>query len=362
MDNSSDETGIPINDGFFETSDRSSRPILVINETGQVLYVNPVCKEQFNISQNKHIQFDLEKGGIRVTLDDPSLDSSSLPLIPYSEIRESVYKGENCFVVTLEHPLSSDKTSGMPLENILDSEYQQMPGAIYQALDDEQLTIFQITNGITTLLGYTPEDLVNNLKFSFISLVHPEDIELVQKGRQDAIQTNNLFELTYRVRHINGEYKTVRDQGRVLKTDSGMVQAIEGWLMPIPGSKNIEEELVESESRLKFFIDASPDAVVYADLKGEIKLANPQFSRMLGISEGINLSGVNVLSFLAQDDRDPFEKDLSQSLSNENSYIGYYHAKTVSGQVIPIELNIRMLTSPKGKRTGLIGVIRNIIS
>ncbi len=360
MDNSSDEKGIPVNGELFETIDQSSQPILVISETGQVLYINPVCKEQFNISLNKHVQFDLEEGGIRVAFDDPSLDSSSSPLIPYSGIQEFVYKGENCLQVTLKSPPPQTRKSTLPQENIFDSEYQQMPGAIYQALDDEQLTIFQITNGITTLLGYSPEDLVNNLKYSYISLIHPEDIELVQKGRQEAIQTNNLFELTYRVRHINGEYKMLRDQGRVLKTDTGIVQAIEGWLMPVPGSKNIEEELVESESRLKFFIDASPDAVVYADLKGEIKLANPQFSRMLGISEGINLSGVNVLSFLAQNDREPFEKDLARSLSNENSYIGYYHAKTVSGQEIPIELNIRMLTSPKGKRTGLIGVIRDM--
>jgi PAS domain S-box-containing protein/putative nucleotidyltransferase with HDIG domain len=347
-------------DSFIESSNRSTQPILVINETGKVLYSNPTCEKQFNITQNQRILFDLEKGGIRNTEDGLDTESSPVPLIPYTNISEIEFDNENCFAITLEQPASGIGGNGILPESVLNNDYQQMPGAIYQALDDEQLTIFQITNGVTTLLGYTPEDLVNNYRYSFISLIHPEDINTVQNGRQEAIRSNNLFELTYRVRHNNGEYKMVRDQGRVLKTETGVVQAIEGWLLPIPGGKNIEEELVESESRLKFFIDASPDAVVYADLNGVIKLANPQFSRMLGISEEMNLNGVNVLSFLAQNDQRDSDKELINSMANGSSYKGYYHAKTVSGQAIPIEVNIRALTSPKGERTGYIAVIRDM--
>ena len=357
-----DETGNQLSsvDPFVNSSNNSNKPILVVNETGKVLYANPSCIDQFEIIEGQLILFDLESGGVRKSDEYSPEDNSTVPLIPYANINEMEFNGENCFGITLKQLVAPDKTPAMPPDDILNNEYQQMPGAIYQALDDEKLTITQITNGVSTLLGYAPEDLVNNFKFSFIDLVHPDDIDQVRNSRSEAIQSTNSFEITYRLRHSNGEYKMVSDQGRVLKSDMGMVQAIEGWLMPISAAKNFEVELFESESRLKFFIDASPDAVIYVDMRGQIRLVNPQFSRMLGIEENVDLLGVNVLSFLAPDEGFAPESEIAKTLASTNSHKGYYHAKTVSGQIIPIEVNIRALTSPNGQRTGFIGVVRDM--
>ena len=125
-----------------------------------------------------------------------------------------------------------------------------MPGAIYQAMNDDQLTITQITKGIFPLLGYTPEDLVKNHVVSFANLIHPADLDKVQSNRLDAVSRNDLYEIVYRVRHINGDYHRVRDQGRALKLEGDQQQYVEGWLLPMTDERQVEEELAESEAQI----------------------------------------------------------------------------------------------------------------
>ena len=204
-----DETGKQFSNSetFISSSNISNKPILVVNETGRVLYANSSCVNQFEIFEEQLVIFDLENGGIQKADKHSPEDNSIIPLIPYANINEMEFNGENCFGITLEPLLSQEQTPAMPPDNILNTEYQQMPGAIYQALDDAQLTITQITNGISTLLGYAPEDLVNNLKFSFIDLVHPDDIDLVRNSRREAIQSTNIFELIfYLLLNVNVTY------------------------------------------------------------------------------------------------------------------------------------------------------------
>jgi PAS domain S-box-containing protein/putative nucleotidyltransferase with HDIG domain len=124
--------------------------------------------------------------------------------------------------------------------------------------------------------------------------------------------------------------------------------------------KIVDPELEEIKSRYRYLIEASPDAVVYADLEGHIILANEQFLKMLEIDNDVNLAGVNVLQFLSIDKKVLSEQDIIRQLTSETAHRGFYRAKTFSDKTIPIEVNIRVIYATDGTRTGYVGVIRDM--
>jgi PAS domain-containing protein len=88
--------------------------------------------------------------------------------------------------------------------------------------------------------------------------------------------------LTYRLQHASGEYRTVQEQGKGVFDPSGLVVAIEGWIIDISDQKKVEEALLESETHYRNLIEISPDGVVLIDAEGKILFSNQQFALMVG--------------------------------------------------------------------------------
>ena len=261
-------------------------------------------KTNWIFQPDKIITFNLEKSGIHKSAEAPEAPDETKPLFPYTAILEMEYAGEHCFLLILDQkgdrPPFLDQSD--PEMNAL---YEKIPGVIYRSWMMNCIPSTQITGGIHALIGFLPEDLVENKKISYLALVHPEDLESFKSALADAVEQDKTFDIVYRLRHSDGVFRTVRDQGRAQKNSHGAVQTIEGWLVPIASEKKVEEELAESETRYRNLIDVSPDAVVYTDENGLIKLANKQFARMLEIEDDVDLTGVNALRFLSAGEGTP---------------------------------------------------------
>ena len=67
--------------------------------------------------------------------------------------------------------------------------------------------------------------------------------------------------------------------------------------------KAIEEILRHGEEKHRGLLEASPDAVVMADLNGRILFASRQTWRLVGLSESEELLGRSVFDYLIEDDR-----------------------------------------------------------
>lgn len=338
----------------------SDSPIALVNDVGKVLFANTRCEELINISAEQLVTFNLDQNGIHKTSETPDVPEDTKPLIPCTAILEMEYADEHCFLLIL----AAIKADRPPFFDQVNSEmnalYEKIPGALYSSRDDEMHTVMQITGGIHALTGFLPEDLIENKKISYLTLVHPEDLDSFKSALADAIGQDKTFDIVYRLRHSDGVFRAVRDQGRAQKNSRGAVQTIEGWLLPIASEKKVEEELAESETRYRNLIDVSPDAVVYTDENGLIKLANKQFARMLEIEDGVDLTGVNVLRFLSAEEGLPADQDIISSLREDTTHRGNYSAQTLSGNQIPIEINISAIFSFDGTRIGYVGVIRDM--
>src|SRR3990172_1425784 len=98
------------------------------------------------------------------------------------------------------------------------------------------------------MLGYTQGDLASS---SALDQIHPDDRKKVTAASIEAMQTGLGRCLEYRIRHKNGEWRTLESTARVVQNEKGVGE----WLVivnrDITGRKRAEEELKESEQQFR---------------------------------------------------------------------------------------------------------------
>lgn len=98
------------------------------------------------------------------------------------------------------------------------------------------------------MLGYESGELSPSLE-SFYEILHPDDFTAIADVLAQLNAGENEFDLDVRLRHKNGNYRVIRDRGRVIKRYAdGTVRRIIGTHLDITSEKNLEQELNRSLS------------------------------------------------------------------------------------------------------------------
>lgn len=97
-----------------------------------------------------------------------------------------------------------------------------VPGIIYHCACDEYWTMDFISDEIENIAGYPATDFIGNKKRSYASIIHPEDVQLVDDAVQVKVAKNNPIRLNIELLvltiKLNGYLKKVR--GSLLKVMS----------------------------------------------------------------------------------------------------------------------------------------------
>lgn len=116
-----------------------------------------------------------------------------------------------------------------------------IPGAAYRCLHNDNWDMLFISDAVELLSGYPASDfMLPSPRRSWSDLVHPADkatttqLDLYHGG----------FKLEYRVRHKDGSWRWILEHGEAIKSDSGDIIWLDGFLMDISARKQMEQELV----------------------------------------------------------------------------------------------------------------------
>ncbi|SEI07988.1 PAS domain S-box-containing protein [Rheinheimera pacifica] len=116
-----------------------------------------------------------------------------------------------------------------------------IPGAAYRCLHNDNWDMLFISDAVELLSGYPASDfMLPSPRRSWSDLVHPADkatttqLDLYQGG----------FKLEYRIRHQDGSWRWILEHGEAIKSDSGDIIWLDGFLMDISTRKQMEQELV----------------------------------------------------------------------------------------------------------------------
>jgi two-component system, chemotaxis family, CheB/CheR fusion protein len=127
-----------------------------------------------------------------------------------------------------------------------------LPGMAYRCLNDRDWTMLFVSHGCQALCGYSAEQLVSG-EVRWASLLHPNEEELLWEEVQKAVAERRRFAVEYRIRHADGSWRWVWEQGcGVFEGDE--LQTIEGFITDITAQKHAEARLKEADAAKDRFL------------------------------------------------------------------------------------------------------------
>ena len=140
-----------------------------------------------------------------------------------------------------------------------------------------------ISEGVTEMTGYAPEDFTANPNF-WLHCIHPEDRGRVLAGLLPLFETGfHLHE--YRLRCSNGNYIWVRDGVKLIADADGKPLERVGYWFDISERKQTEDALIESEARFRAIFLSAAVAIAQISLDGRFLQANLRWYSFLGYNE-----------------------------------------------------------------------------
>jgi PAS domain S-box-containing protein len=150
-----------------------------------------------------------------------------------------------------------------------------------------------INQAIRKLLGYDPQQIIDEGASFFMKILHPDDIERVMQQNQNALEYANshidstneiIVEFKYRLKHIDGRYHWFHTYGTVFdRNTKGEVQQVLNISLDITDRIEAEEKIKEQEYLIRHIADASPTILYLYDLpSGSILYINNEVESVLG--------------------------------------------------------------------------------
>jgi PAS domain S-box-containing protein len=152
-------------------------------------------------------------------------------------------------------------------------------------------------------LDFTGRAMEQELGNGWTQGIHPEDYERCMEIYTTSFEALEPFEMEYRLRRHDGEYRWVLDHGVPRFSPGGDFLGYVGSCLDITERREFEEALRESESRFRQLAESLPQLVWTCRPDGSCDYASPQWLRYTGGNEEGEL-GFGWLRRLHPDERD----------------------------------------------------------
>jgi PAS domain S-box-containing protein len=132
-------------------------------------------------------------------------------------------------------------------DRLLRTLMENVPGAIYRSAWHSDYTLEMITDEIERISGYPPANFLASNRRTILSLVHPDDVDMVLEAiTQASIDSDDPFQLEYRIVRADGSVRWVLDRGQLVRGAAGRLW-MDGALFDITERREAEEKLLRHE-------------------------------------------------------------------------------------------------------------------
>lgn len=123
-------------------------------------------------------------------------------------------------------------------QRTLTAMLNDLPGMVYRCRNNPDWTMEFVSGSSYQLTGYHPEDIIDNKRLSYGSMIHPDDQLGVWEGVQNGIRENRRFELVYRIITAEGKEKLVWECGKGIFSNNNEWLGLEGLIIDFRRQKS----------------------------------------------------------------------------------------------------------------------------
>lgn len=136
-------------------------------------------------------------------------------------------------------------------QRFLQTLINNLPGYVYRVKNDPTYTPEYISEGVTKITGHTVNEYLSDRTIPGNHSISSVDKERIWNEVQDALASHLPYELTYRMKNIEGTEKWVWERGQGIWNEEDELTAIEGFITDINDRKIAEEALQKSKDNLR---------------------------------------------------------------------------------------------------------------
>src|SRR5262245_31589433 len=202
---------------------------------------------------------------------------------------------------------------------------EALPQLVWSATPDGARDYFS-----TQWTEYTGVPVSDLLGWRWLAVLHPDDRERIRKSWTDAVAGHASYDVEYRARRSDGEYRWFRARGVPIRDGAGTICKWFGTCTEVTASKQLEEALRESEQRWRSLTEALSQLVWSATPDGACDYFSTQWTQHTGVPES-DLLGWRWLATLHPDDREPTRKLWTDSVAGRGPYHVEYRVRRWDG-------------------------------
>lgn len=136
-----------------------------------------------------------------------------------------------------QEEISRQMRESEQFKEMFSSLINNVDAIIYRSDYNKNWAKIYISDGVEHLLGYRPAEFLNGKK-SMMTLVHPEDVNMIDTISADAVRNKKNFKMEYRLRTSKGDYMWVEDKGRFIYDERGEIAFVDGVMTDISERKS----------------------------------------------------------------------------------------------------------------------------
>lgn len=263
---------------------------------------------------------------------------------------------------------NSDITERKKLDETLrDSQKQfvaltsNIPGVIYRCANDPHWTMRFISNEIEFITGYPAADFLNNIVRSFVSIIHPDDLDKVKAAVQEGVRKKESFEIRYRLIHKEGRIIPVFEKGRGVFNEHGDLICLDGAIFDVSREERYQTEIEQSQHLLKKIINLIPLRIFWKDRSLKYLGANEAFAKDAGLESPEDLIGKDDYQMKWSEQAELYRADDMEVINQNKKKRNIEEPQTTPfGDVIWLSTNKVPLRNEQGEVTGVVGVYDDI--
>src|SRR6476646_3293755 len=216
-------------------------------------------------------------------------------------------------------------------------------------VSDLEGKILQANDAVSQLLGFRPDELIEQSLSKFIS---PEETREFTAALREVVAKGVTRDARLNPRSASGEVIPTTLNASALRDPTGTVIGAVGILRDM-------RELDKARAYAESLIKNAPDPVFVSDLEGKILQANDAVSKLLGFQPD-EVIEQSLSRFISPEEAREFTAALKEVVARGATRNARLQPRSASGETIPTTLNASALRAPDGRVIGAIGILRDM--